>query len=103
MPVVQDINWFDMHGNHIAGLATKKRGASQIMMWRGTTAAGSATPPHTHDHEEVLAVLSGSGTFVENGQQAPMKAGDVYIVAANTVPPLIASGRSQPHDGYLST
>ncbi len=43
-----------MQGNHIAGVATPTSGAQQVEMWFGRMDANSATPPHSHDTEEVV-------------------------------------------------
>jgi uncharacterized RmlC-like cupin family protein len=50
-----------MHGSHIAGVATPTSGARCVEMWRGRMDAGAATPPHSHDTEEVVLFLSGRG------------------------------------------
>ena len=51
-----DISEFELMGNHMRGLATPSRGAAEVAVWRGVTEPGATTPPHKHDHEEVLVV-----------------------------------------------
>ena len=41
-----------------------------------------AIPPHSHDHEEVLVCLSGSGVALAGGEEIPFAAGDVWISPA---------------------
>ena len=36
-------------------------GLSQLSIWRQTLAPGAATPPHSHDCDEVVLCLSGFG------------------------------------------
>jgi quercetin dioxygenase-like cupin family protein len=48
-------------------LAGRDLGASRISMWRQTVAPGAATPPHRHDHEEVVLVEAGRGQLLVDG------------------------------------
>lgn len=50
-------------------LANADTGLKHLSMWRNVMEPGSATPPHRHDCEEVVLVLSGSGR-VRLGDQA---------------------------------
>jgi mannose-6-phosphate isomerase-like protein (cupin superfamily) len=42
-------------------LAGADNGLARLSVWRQTIAAGEATPPHRHDCEEVVVILSGHG------------------------------------------
>ncbi len=75
---------FDLMGNHMLGLATLSRGAKEVAVWRGRTEPGASTPPHYHDHEEVIVILSGSGKLTIEGDQVAVSSRDVAIV-----PPLV--------------
>ena len=75
---------FELMGNHMLGLATRGRGAQEVAVWRGRTDPGAATPPHYHDHEEVLVILSGSGKVKIQGDQVLVSGGDVVIVPPRT-------------------
>src|SRR5690242_5382057 len=69
-----------MQGNHIAGVATPASGARQVEMWYGRMEANSATPPHSHDTEEVVLFLSGSGRATVAGQELRYNTGDTLIL-----------------------
>jgi mannose-6-phosphate isomerase-like protein (cupin superfamily) len=43
-------------------------GLSQLSVWRQTMAPGAATPPHSHDCDEVVLCLAGCGEVHGNGQ-----------------------------------
>ncbi len=75
---------FELMGNHMLGLATLSRGAKEVAVWRGWTEPGAGTPPHYHDHEEVIVILSGSGKVKMEGQEVAVSSRDVAIV-----PPLM--------------
>jgi len=77
-----DLKKFEIMGNHMTGLATASRGATEIAVWRGITDPGAGTPPHTHDHEEVLVVLAGSATLTIDGQELSLGPGDTAIAPA---------------------
>jgi mannose-6-phosphate isomerase-like protein (cupin superfamily) len=47
--------------------ASHADGLSQISIWRQTLAAASATPPHSHDCDEVVLCLSGWGEVHSDG------------------------------------
>lgn len=42
-------------------------GLSQLSMWRQTLAPGAATPPHSHDCDEVVLCLAGTGELQVDG------------------------------------
>ncbi|MGH8518440.1 MAG: cupin domain-containing protein [Panacagrimonas sp.] len=69
-----------LHGNHIAGVATRTSGAQQVEMWRGRMDANAATPPHCHDTEEVILFLSGSGRATVADREVRYSAGDTLVL-----------------------
>lgn len=85
-------------GSHVAGVATPGRGSRQIEMWVGRMDAGASTPPHTHDTEEVVHVLSGSGWVTLDGREIAYQAGDTLILPAGIVHQLVAETES----GYVA-
>jgi quercetin dioxygenase-like cupin family protein len=93
-----DIPEFELMGNHMRGLATPSRGAAEVAVWRGITEPGATTPPHTHDHEEVLVVLAGSGSASMDGEQVEVSPGDVLIVPPNKVHQLLGPADGEPLD-----
>ncbi|GAA4334097.1 hypothetical protein GCM10023165_09740 [Variovorax defluvii] len=42
-------------------LAGREHGSTQLSIWRQTLAPGAATPPHSHDTEEVVLCHAGRG------------------------------------------
>jgi mannose-6-phosphate isomerase-like protein (cupin superfamily) len=42
-------------------LACAQNGLSRLSVWSQTVAPGGATPPHRHDCEEVVVIVSGRG------------------------------------------
>jgi mannose-6-phosphate isomerase-like protein (cupin superfamily) len=97
-----DISEFELMGNHMRGLATPSRGAAEVAVWRGVTEAGASTPPHTHDHEEVIVVLAGSGSASMDGDQVDISPGDVVIVPARTLHQLFGPAAGEPLDAIAS-
>jgi quercetin dioxygenase-like cupin family protein len=84
-----------MQGNHIAGVATPASGAEQVEMWRGRMDAGSATPPHVHDTEEVVLFLAGSGRATVADREVRYRAGDTLILPAGRVHQIFAETASE--------
>ena len=80
----------ELQGNHMVGLATPNRGAEQVEMWRARMDPGAATPPHSHEHEEVLLILSGTGRATIEGNEVRYRAGDTLILPAGKVHQIFA-------------
>lgn len=84
-----------MEGNHIAGVATPASGARQIEMWHGRMDADSATPPHSHDTEEVVLFLKGSGRACIGDREVRYRAGDTLILPAGQLHQIFAETESE--------
>ncbi|MCW5889507.1 MAG: cupin domain-containing protein [bacterium] len=84
-----------LEGNHVAGVATPTSGARQVEMWRGRMDAGSATPPHSHDTEEVVLFLSGSGRATVSDRAVRWAAGDTLVLPPGEVHQLFAETASE--------
>jgi quercetin dioxygenase-like cupin family protein len=67
-------------GNHIAGVATPMSRAQKVEMWHGRMDANSATPPHSHDTEEVVLFLTGSGRAAVADREVRYQPGDTLIL-----------------------
>lgn len=63
-----------------------------MIVLRGKVEPGAAFPAHSHDREEVLIFLAGSGRAKLGGEEERVVAGDVAIVPANTVHEFAAAG-----------
>ncbi|TAH35272.1 MAG: cupin domain-containing protein [Planctomycetota bacterium] len=84
-----------MQGNHIAGVATPTSGARQVEMWRGRMDASSATPPHSHDTEEVVLFLKGSGRATVGDREVRYQQGDTLILPPAQVHQIFAETDSE--------
>ena len=88
MPISRDadVEAHERFGNFMQGLATPSRGAGEVMVWRTRVAPGGGPPVHKHDHEEVVVIVSGTGTFEEaDGTVHPFGPGDTLFAPAGTV------------------
>ena len=86
---------FVLEGNHMAGLATASRQAETVEVWRARMDAGSATPPHQHDHEDVVVVLSGRGRARIADQEVAFEAGDTLVLPAGKVHQIFSETSSE--------
>jgi quercetin dioxygenase-like cupin family protein len=66
------------------GLSSPSRGATEITTAILTFPPGSSVPPHTHDHEEILHVLSGRLRFMLEDEETVLEPGDSAIVPAGS-------------------
>jgi quercetin dioxygenase-like cupin family protein len=79
-----------MQGNHVAGVATPASGAQQVEMWRGRIEAHAATPPHSHDTEEVVLFLTGSGRATVDDREVTYQPGDTLILPPHQIHQIFA-------------
>lgn len=84
-----------LQGNHIAGIATPTSGAQQVEMWHGRMDANSATPLHSHDTEEVVLFLKGSGRATVAEREVRYQSGDTLILPAGQVHQIFAETESE--------
>lgn len=82
-------------GNHVAGVATPTSGAREVEVWIGRMDAGAATPPHSHDTEEVVVFLKGSGRASVGDRQVSYQAGDTLILPSGQVHQIFAESESE--------
>lgn len=82
-------------GNHVAGVATAHSGAAQIEMWVGRMDAGASTPPHSHDTEEVVHFLKGSGWATLGDREIGYRAGVTLILPAGAVHQIVAESETE--------
>jgi quercetin dioxygenase-like cupin family protein len=80
-----DVPTKDMDGTRMDFCATPENGASETLLLRGVVKAGSSFPPHSHDREEVLLVLSGRGTYTIGDEQGEVAQGDVVVIPAGVL------------------
>jgi quercetin dioxygenase-like cupin family protein len=82
-------------GNFAGGLATPSRGATEVSVIRQRQGPGAANPPHSHDREEVMVVLSGTVRVTAEKEGAELSAGDALIVPANVVHQIETIGETE--------
>lgn len=66
-----------------ATLAGSQNGLKNLSVWRQTVAPGAATPPHRHDCEEVVLVLSGAGALEIGGARHAFGADSTLVLPRN--------------------
>ena len=66
-------------------------GAPNFLMRRFELEPGGYTPRHTHAWEHETYILEGEGTVFGNGEEKPVKAGDVIYVPPEEEHQFIAS------------
>ena len=72
--------------------ASAADGLSQISIWRQSMAPGAATPPHSHDCDEVVLCLSGWGEVHSDGQVQRFGADTSVVLLKNRVHQLFNVG-----------
>jgi quercetin dioxygenase-like cupin family protein len=75
---------FHAGGTTVTAYAAPSRGAAETSVWQVELAPGSASPPHTLDHEEVFLATSGRVVAVVGGDEHVVAAGECLIVPAGT-------------------
>lgn len=70
MPIVNndDLETLELPGLRHQTIGGHKQGVKTMEVWLQTMAPGAATPVHRHACEEVILVLSGSGTCTVGGK-----------------------------------
>jgi quercetin dioxygenase-like cupin family protein len=84
---------FELGGNTITSLASPSRGADEAALYRVEVPADGALPAHHHDHLDVFAVETGSGTLYVDGDAFEVVAGDSVVVPIGAVHHLEAGER----------
>ena len=82
MPIlkIDDAPTFHLAGVHVRGLSSPSRGAIETTSYLVTLGPGQRLPEHTHDHEEVFHVMSGSLTVTLDGEETNLAVGDTVMV-----------------------
>lgn len=91
----QELEVSGTEGNFAGGVATPSRGASEVSMIRQRQAPGAANPPHSHDREEVMVMLSGTVKVTAEKEDADLSAGDALIMPANVVHQIETIGEAE--------
>lgn len=66
------------------GLASPKRGATEVSAWRVTLAPKTPGSPHSVTREETFVVIRGEASVTIDGAPHRVRAGGAFVVPANT-------------------
>ncbi|MFD7703059.1 cupin domain-containing protein [Streptomyces caelestis] len=82
MPVVRpsDAVVHEMHGSRFLSYAAPSSGSAELCAWRGEIPAGTRTPAHTVNREEIFHLLAGKLLITLDGTAHRVTAGDTVIV-----------------------
>jgi len=79
-------------------LAGSAQGLKQLSIWQQVIAPGSATPPHTHDCEEVVMCLAGRGALLfGDGKRLEFGANQTVVIPANQLHQIVNCGDEPMH------
>ena len=67
-------------------------GLEQLSVWRQTLAPGAATPPHSHDCDEVVLCLAGQGEVHGDGRVQRFGADSTLVLPRGRVHQLVSVG-----------
>ncbi|MFO0588154.1 MAG: cupin domain-containing protein [Polyangiaceae bacterium] len=76
-------------------LAGSQEGLKGMEVWMQTIAPGAETPMHSHDCEEVVVVLQGSGFCELEGEMHTFAAGSTLIVPRGAVHRIVNNGPTE--------
>ncbi len=87
MPVIRrdDSPRFETGAVRVRGGASPSRGSDELLLFRVILENDAALPRHTHDHDEVYQVVSGSATAVIGDETFEVSEGDTVVIPAGTV------------------
>ncbi|MFF5448540.1 cupin domain-containing protein [Streptomyces sp. NPDC012888] len=77
------------------GLAAPSTGSTEVSTWRVEIGAGSSTPAHIIDREQIWMPLTGAFDVTVDGEAGQVKAGEALVVPAGVVRQLTAVGDTQ--------
>ena len=79
-------------GNFTSGLATPSRGAQEVNVIRQHETPSGHNPPHRHDREEVMVMLTGTVTVTVDAVEETLRPGDTLIVPAQALHQIANTG-----------
>ena len=87
MPIVknQDLDTLELPGIRHQTIGGHAQGVKTMEVWLQTIAPGAATPVHRHACEEVILVLSGSGTCTVGNTTSTFGPDSTLILEADVV------------------
>jgi mannose-6-phosphate isomerase-like protein (cupin superfamily) len=87
MPIVKnnELEIFELPGLSHQTIAGHEQGVKTMEVWLQTMAPGAATPVHRHACEEVILILSGSGTCTVAGETLSFGRNSTLVLEADVV------------------
>jgi quercetin dioxygenase-like cupin family protein len=82
----------DLSGIRHSTWAGAADGLEQLSVWRQTLAPGAATPPHSHDCDEVVLCLAGEGEARSDGRVQRFGADSTVVLPRRRVHQLSNAG-----------
>ena len=79
-------------GIHHATWAGEQDGLQHVSLWRQRLDPGAASPPHSHDCDEVVLCLSGEGEVHSEGRVQRFGADSTVLLPAHRVHQLFNTG-----------
>ena len=94
MPVVENgkLQEHALPGLKHRTVGGKANGIGTMEVWQQTIAAGAATPVHRHACEEVIVVLSGSGTLTISGETTAFGPNSTLIIPNDVIHQIVNTG-----------
>jgi len=91
MPMVDNeaLETLELPGLRHQTIAGRRQGVKTMEIWLQTMAPGAETPVHRHDCEEVILVLSGSGTCTVDGETFAFGPNSTLILEPDVVHQLV--------------
>jgi quercetin dioxygenase-like cupin family protein len=80
-----DVARQEAEGWYLQVLASPASGADEVVVMRGGVEAGGSFPPHSHDRQEVLVILAGSGRYTIGDESGDVRPGDTVVVPAGAL------------------
>jgi mannose-6-phosphate isomerase-like protein (cupin superfamily) len=85
-------------GIHHTTLAGSDQGLKQLSIWQQIVAPGGATPPHTHDCEEVVMCTAGRGeVLLGDGRRLEFRANQTLVIPAHELHQILNCGDEPLH------
>ena len=99
MPVVDNskVQEFALPGLIHRTVGGKDAGVNTIEVWQQTIAPGAATPVHRHACEEVIVILSGSGTLMIEGKTTAFGPNSTLILPHDAVHQITNTSADEMH------
>jgi len=99
MPVIDNskVQEFALPGLRHRTVGGKDVGVESMEVWLQTIEPGAATPMHRHACEEVIVVLSGSGTLTIEGETTAFGPNSTLIIPNDVVHQIVNTGVAEMH------